>query len=71
MSRDFIKFKVAFVDSRNSKVLQEVTTKPIQSVNGLQSWLDSYFRYLLTRPYTRLIITPVVDCDTGELFTKI
>lgn len=71
MSRDYIKFKVAFVDSRNSKVLQEVTTKPIQSVNGLQSWLDSYFRYLLTWPYTRLIITPVVDCDTGELFTNI
>ena len=71
MSRDFIKFKVAFVDSRNSKVLQEVTTKPMQSVSGLMKWVESYFSYLLTRPYTRLIITPLVSCDTGELFTNI
>lgn len=71
MSRDFIKFKVAFVDSRNSKVLQEVVTKPIQSVISLHAWLDSYYSYLLHRPYTRLIITPLVSCDTGEIFTNI
>lgn len=71
MERNKIKFKVVFADSRTSKVLHEEVTKPIQSVIGLQAWLDTYFRYLLSRPYTRLIICPVVDCETGELFTNI
>lgn len=64
-------FKVAFVDSRNNKVQQEVRSKPISSPVGLSQFLDSYSRYLFTRPYTRLIITPVVDVDSGELFTNI
>lgn len=68
----YVKYKVAFVDSRTSKVLSVSVTKPISlQSKSLDSFLESYKHYLLTRPYTRLIITPLVDVDSGELFTNL
>lgn len=68
---DKVKFKIVFSDSRSGKILHDFTTDPIRQVQTLSKWLDSYEHYLLSRPYTRLVITPLVSVDSGELFTNL
>ena len=72
MFTDNVKFKVSFVDSRNGKLLCSEILKGLKvtSANAhLHTFCDDYLRYLYNdHPYTRLIITPLVSEDTGELF---
>lgn len=72
MFNDVVKFKVSLVDSRNGKLINSEILKgcSVTSANAhLHAFCDDYLRYLYNdHPYTRLIITPLVSEDTGELF---
>ena len=68
---DNIKFKISFVDTRNGSCLFSEITKPMLTnggMPGIYHFVDRYKRYLFEHPYTRLIISPLVSVDSGELF---
>ena len=68
MRHDLLKYKVAYVDTRSGVTLFSVITKPSDNNTILIRWVERYHRYLLSRPYTRLVISPLVSIETGELF---
>ena len=65
------KFDIYVVDTRSGKEIQHILTKPLYSqfrAAVFCQYMERFSRYLERHPYCRLIISPSVDVETGELF---
>ena len=65
------KFDIYVVDTRSGKEIQHIVTKPLYSqfrAATFAQYMERFSRYLERHPYSRLIISPKVDVETGELF---